>query len=62
MDKIKNRLKELVKEESAQGMAEYVLLIVAIVGLGIMFKGKILEILQGKMDDIGSSFDNFNPQ
>ena len=53
-------IKKLWKDESAQGMSEYMLLLVIIVGILIIFKDKIRGIVQGKMDDLGGQIGGFN--
>lgn len=56
---MKNFLKRLWKEESAQGATEYILLLVVVVALVLLFKGQIsdavsakLEALKGSMSEI----------
>ena len=58
--KVKSALKSMWADEAAQGMTEYILLVVVVVGLGMIFKGKIMEIVKGKMDDIGKDVGNFS--
>lgn len=54
MTKVKTFLKNLWKDESGQGTAEYVLLLVIVVALVLMFRGKIMELIKGKLEEIGS--------
>lgn len=61
MKKIKKVAIKLWQDESGQGTAEYVLILVAIVGLGIAFKGKIIPIVEEKMGDIKGKIMSFNP-
>lgn len=49
MKNIKNILKKFWKDESAQGMTEYILLLVIVVGLVLMFKTQITETLKGQV-------------
>ena len=58
---IKTKAFELWKDESGQGTAEYVLILVGIVALGYAFKNKLIEIVKGKMGDVGSKIRGFNP-
>jgi Flp pilus assembly pilin Flp len=62
MKKLKNFAKTLWSDESGQGTAEYVLLIAIVVGLVIMFKDKIVGLVRGKLDQVGSGFDAVNVQ
>ncbi len=51
--KIKKLAHQLWTDESGQGTAEYALIIVAVVGLAILFKGRIrtaLDTFMGKID------------
>jgi hypothetical protein len=56
------KLKSLWSDESAQGATEYILLIVIVVGLTMMFKGKIMEIVKGKLEEIGGDIGKFKPE
>ena len=62
MLKIKNALRNLWKDESAQGTSEYILVLVVVIAVALLFKEQILSIVKGKMDDIGSSIGKFKPQ
>ncbi|HEX4925675.1 MAG TPA: hypothetical protein VFV50_16390 [Bdellovibrionales bacterium] len=42
MKNLKNQLKRIVRDESAQGATEYILLLVAIVALVMLFKNQLL--------------------
>lgn len=53
------QLKRFIKEESAQGMTEYILLIVVVVGLAYTFRNKIKETLSGKMEDVKGGIQGF---
>ena len=52
MVKIKKFFKNLWMDESGQGTAEYVLLIVIVIGLLMMFKGRIKAVFSDKLADI----------
>ena len=52
MQKIKTTLKQLWSDESGQGATEYILLLVIVVAVAFLFKGKIMEILTGKLDEL----------
>lgn len=55
----KLKLNEFAKDESAQGMTEYILLIVVVVGLAYAFRDKIKKMVIGKLDDTSSQMDAF---
>jgi Flp pilus assembly pilin Flp len=59
MKSLKKFSKRLCKNERGQGMVEYILLLVIVVGIVFLFKGKIMEQvntalgeLSGKMGDV----------
>jgi Flp pilus assembly pilin Flp len=60
MNKLKNFFNKLWNDESAQGATEYILLLVVVVGLGIMFKGRITKMLDTKMGDLEGKVGDFN--
>lgn len=60
MKKLTNFARQFLKDESGQGMAEYVLLIVVVVGVAFLFRGKITEMVRGKMDNVSTEFQGFN--
>jgi Flp pilus assembly pilin Flp len=55
----KLKLKKFWQDESAQGMTEYILLLVVVVTLAYIFKDKIKKAVAGKMDSVGSGIDDF---
>ena len=59
---MKNLLKRFVKEESAQGATEYILLLVVVVGIAVMFRENISNIVRQKVGDLGNSISGFNVQ
>jgi Flp pilus assembly pilin Flp len=59
MDKLKENLKEFMKEEDGIGVVEIILIIVVLIGLVIIFRDsiqslveKIFENITGKTEDI----------
>lgn len=46
------KMKSLFKNQKGQGMIEYILLLVIVVGLVVVFKGKIKGLVEGKMGDL----------
>jgi Flp pilus assembly pilin Flp len=59
MKKLKKFAKTLWKDESGQGMAEYVLLLVIVVGLVFMFKDKIKTAVEGQVNGVTDKISNF---
>jgi Flp pilus assembly pilin Flp len=60
MNKIKNTIKHLIQDESGQGATEYILLLVVVVAIAVMFKDKIMGIVQGKIGEIGGAISGFS--
>lgn len=60
MKLIKNTFKRLIKDESGQGSAEYILLIALVVAIVMMFGPRIKSVIEAKTGDIegkmGQSF------
>lgn len=52
-------LKNMWNDESAQGSAEYILLLVAVIAIAVIFKDRITSIVSEKMGSIGSEIGNF---
>jgi Flp pilus assembly pilin Flp len=52
----------LWKDESGQGATEYILLLVVVVGLAMLFKNKIMEIVGGKLSDLARDIGAFQSQ
>ena len=62
MTQLKNFCKNFIRDEGGQGMAEYILLLVVVVGLVIAFKSQISTAINGKMSDLTSSIQGINSQ
>ncbi len=58
MKKAQVFLKNFWKDEAAQGMVEYVLLLVIVVGLVVAFKGKLKEKVDGLIGNLGTQIDS----
>lgn len=58
---IKNKLqlKKFWQDESAQGMTEYILLVVVVVTLAYLFRKKIKGAIDTKMDDVSGGINDF---
>jgi Flp pilus assembly pilin Flp len=52
MNKITTFLRNLMNDESGQGTAEYILLLVIAVSLVLMFKTPIMQAVQDRVNDI----------
>jgi Flp pilus assembly pilin Flp len=61
--KSKNSLVKIARnfwaDESAQGMTEYILLLVAILAIAMLFKKQIQETVSGKLETVGNDIKNF---
>ena len=62
MNKLKNFATQLWADEDGQGMAEYVLLIVVVLGVAFVFKDKIKTMVSTKLDSVGSEMQGFSSQ
>ena len=49
---VKKTLKTLWNDESAQGSTEYILLLAIVVVVAITFRGKIIELVKGKLGEL----------
>lgn len=58
---VKKALKSLWSDESAQGSTEYILLLAIVVIIAVMFKGKIKELVGGKLDELKGGMDQIKP-
>jgi Flp pilus assembly pilin Flp len=59
---MKALMKNLWKDESGQGATEYILLLVVVVALALMFRGKITETLSAKLAELGDAIGAFKPE
>ena len=57
---MKNNIKSLWTDESAQGATEYILMLVIVVGIAILFKNKIMGIITDKVDGLGNDIQGFS--
>ena len=60
-EKVSNKLqlKKFWQDESAQGMTEYILLIVVVVSLAWTFRKKITGAINSKMDGVETGINEF---
>ena len=59
MKTIKRKFKEILKDESGQGISEYILLVVVVVAIAMLFKGKIKSAIDAKMTDLEGQIQGF---
>ena len=52
MKNFKTKMLAILKDESAQGMAEYALLLVVVIAIATIFKSEILKAVNAKLDAI----------
>ncbi len=62
MKKALQILKNLWKDESAQGATEYILLLVVVVAISFIFKDKIKSIVSEKLTTIQGDIGGFTSQ
>ena len=62
MKKLRNIFTKLVKDESAQGATEYILLLVVVVGLALIFKDKITGAFKSKVNELGDQIGDFKSE
>ena len=60
MKQLASLAKNLWSDESGQGATEYILLLVVVVALAMVFKQRIMGIVQEKLGDIGTAIGGFN--
>lgn len=57
---MKHFLKSFWQDESAQGTAEYILMLVIVVGIAMAFKNQIGDIIQQKVSEVGGQIQGFS--
>ncbi len=60
MEKLKLVALRLWKDESGQGTAEYVLILVGVLGAAFVFKDQIKRILEGKLNKLKDAVLSFS--
>ncbi len=58
---MKNFFRKLIKDESAQGATEYILLLVAVVAMVVIFKGEITTQVNNLVGKLSGQIDAFEP-
>ena len=59
MKTLRETARKLWSDESAQGLTEYILLLVVVVALATMFKGKIMSAVNNMVGDTGAKLEDF---
>lgn len=59
MKTLKKFAQRLWNDESAQGVSEYILLLVVVIALAVIFKEQIKGFVQGKLGEIGGGIGSF---
>ena len=58
-NQLQSLLKNLWADEAAQGATEYILLLVVVVGLAMVFKKPMMDMVTAKMGSISSDVGGF---
>ena len=59
MKNLKTKMIAILKDESAQGMAEYALLLVVILAIAAIFRENIKSAVKAKMESLGQTITGF---
>lgn len=59
MKNLKKKAAKIIKNQHGQGMVEYILLLVVVISLVVIFKGKIIETIKGKTGEVGDAVEGF---
>jgi Flp pilus assembly pilin Flp len=60
MKMIASKMKSLWKDESAQGSTEYILLLAVVAILGMVFKNKIVKLVEDKMGNVSDGVNKLD--
>lgn len=52
----------MLKSQAGQGLLEYMLLVVVVVAIGVIFKGKITSAFNTQMESFQGKIEEFNAQ
>ena len=58
LGKIRNNLRNSLKNKRGQGATEYILLLVVVVGMVMIFKDKIKTIFSNKVESLGNDISS----
>ena len=59
MKKFKKLMKDFAKDESAQGMVEYILILVAVIGFVMLVRSRLKETLNKGLSTVDSGVSGF---
>ena len=59
MKGLKQLAKKLWQDESGQGATEYILLLVVVVALAFIFRDRITQAVQTRVNELGGSIESF---
>lgn len=62
MKALKNNLKAMWNDESAQGMVEYILILVAVIGFVMMIRTRLRTTLNTGLDNVDGGVGQFQVQ
>ena len=62
MKKFNKVFKNFIKDEGGQGMAEYILLLVIVIGVVLMFKSQFKDILNEKIKSVADGMGQVTTQ
>lgn len=62
MKGLKNNLKALWQDESAQGMVEYILILVAVIGFVMLIRRRLGESLNSGLTKVDGGINSFEVQ
>ncbi len=60
MKAITKEIKKLWKDESGQGMTEYILILLIVIAIAVMFKDQIKNAIGGKIGDLAGELQSFS--
>lgn len=59
---LRNKFLKTLKDNKGQGMVEYILLLVVVVGLVMVFRGQISQTVKDKISTLGNDISGFSSQ
>ncbi len=59
MKTINKEIKKLWKDESGQGMTEYILILVIVIAIAFLFRDKISQAIGGKLEQLSGDLAGF---
>lgn len=56
---MKKNFMKMIKNQKGQGATEYILLLIVVVALVMVFKDKIKDTVQGKVEELSGQIEGF---